>query len=62
MDINLQAIYNKFRDMALAAGFTFDQWWREVMRFIKDEFDADSASWAIAAELAYENLLDESRI
>lgn len=62
MDIKLQAIYNKFRDMALAAGFTFDQWWHEVMRFIKDEFNADSASWAIAAELAYENLIFESRI
>lgn len=57
MDTKLQTIYSDFMNKALNAGFTFDQWWRSVLQFIVDEFNADSASWAIAAELAYEDLM-----
>ena len=56
MDSKLQKIYQDWQQKALAAGFTFDQWWKAVLQFITDEFNADSASWAIAAELAYEDL------
>lgn len=62
MDINLQNIYKQWMQKALDAGFTFDQWWKSVLQFIVDEFNADSASWAIAAELAYENLIFEQSI
>jgi hypothetical protein len=62
MDSRLQKIYNDFMDKALSAGFTFDEWWKAVLRFIVDEFNADSASWAIAAELAYDDLIFERSI
>ena len=62
MDSSLQKIYNDFMAKALIAGFTFDQWWKSVLQFIVDEFNADSASWAIAAELAYEDLMFEQTI
>jgi len=62
MDTKLQKIYNDFMNKALSSGFTFDEWWKAVLRFIKDEFNADSASWAIAAELAYDDLLFERNI
>lgn len=56
MNPDLQKIYVEFMNKAIAHGFTFDQWWKAVLQFITDEFNADSASWAIAAELAYEDL------
>lgn len=62
MDSKLQQIYVDFMNKAITMGFTFDQWWKAVMRFIVDEFNADSASWAIAAELALDDLLYERSI
>lgn len=56
MDSKLQKIYNDFMNKALNDGFSFDEWWHTVLQFIVDEFNADSASWAIAAQLAYEDL------
>ena len=62
MDSRLQKIYNDFMEKALNMGFTFDQWWKAVLRFVVDEFNADSATWAIAAELAFDDLLFERNI
>lgn len=62
MDSKLQQIYTNFMNKALDMGFTFDQWWKSVLQFIVDEFNADSASWAIAAELAFEDLMFEQSI
>jgi hypothetical protein len=55
-------IYNSLKDKAIAANFTFEQWWNAVMRFVKNEFDADAATWAIAAQLAFDALIDERMI
>lgn len=57
MDSKLQQIYQDWQQRALAAGFTFDEFWYTVLKFIKDEFNSDSASWAIAGQLAYEDLI-----
>lgn len=62
MNPDLQKIYVDFMNKAINQGFTFDQWWKAVLRFIVDEFNADSASWAIAAELAYDDLIFERNI
>lgn len=62
MNPDLQKIYVDFMNKAMDHGFTFDQWWKAVLRFIVDEFNADSASWAIAAQLAFDDLIFESNI
>lgn len=62
MDTKLQKIYNDFMNKALNMGFTFDEWWKAVLRFVVDEFDADSATWAIAAQFALEDLIYERNI
>lgn len=56
MDPKLQKIYQDWKNKAILAGFTFEEFWRAVLSYIHDEFNADSASWAIAAELAYNDL------
>jgi len=56
MDPKLQKIYQDWKTKAIKAGFTFEEFWHAVLSYIKDEFNADSASWAIAAELAYNDL------
>lgn len=58
----LMKIYNDFKNLALNAGFTFEQWWSTVLRFIKNEFDCDAASWAIAGSYAYNALIEERMI
>lgn len=55
-------IYHSLKNSVLDAGFTFDEWWNAVMRFIKNEFDADAASWAIAGSCAYDALIEERMI
>jgi len=57
MDSKLQQIYQDWKNKAIAAGFTFDEFWKAVLQYIVDEFNADSASWAIAGQLAYEDLI-----
>ena len=57
MDSKLQQIYHDCQTKAIAAGFTFDEFWKAVLQYIVDEFNADSASWAIAGQLAYEDLI-----
>ena len=57
MDSKLQQIYQDWKNKAIADGFTFDEFWKAVLQFIDDEFNADSASWAIAGQLAYEDLI-----
>ena len=57
MDSKLQQIYQDWKNKAIAAGFTFDEFWHAVLLFIVDEFNTDSASWAIAGQLAYEDLI-----
>ena len=61
-DNQLMKIYNDFKNLALDAGFTFEQWWNTVLRFIKNEFDCDAASWAIAGSCAYDALIEERMI
>lgn len=51
-------IYHSLKNSVLDAGFTFDEWWNAVMRFIKNEFDTDAASWACAAQLAFDDLYE----
>ena len=55
-------IYNFFKNEAIKAGFTFEEFWKNVLRFIKDEFDCDAASWAIAGELAYNSMIEDKMI
>jgi hypothetical protein len=57
MDSKLQKIYQDWKNKAIAAGFTFDEFWKAVLQFIDNELNADSASWAIAGQLAYEDLI-----
>lgn len=57
MDSKLQQIYQDWKNKAIAAGFTFDEFWHAVLQFIDNELDSDSASWAIAGQLAYEDLI-----
>lgn len=56
MDPKLQKIYQDWKTKAINAGFTFEEFWCAVLAYIKDELNTDSASWAIAAELAYNDL------
>jgi hypothetical protein len=55
-------IYNFFKNKAINAGFTFEEFWQNVLRFIKNEFDCDAANWAIAGELAYNSLIEDQMI
>jgi hypothetical protein len=60
--IELIGIYNEFRRKALDEGFTYDAFWAKVNFYITDIFHSDAGDWALAGQLAYEDLVAERDI
>ena len=60
--IELIGIYNDFRRKALDEGFTYDSFWAKVNFYITDIFRSDAGDWALAGQLAYEDLITEREI
>ena len=60
--IELIKIYNEFRRKALDEGFTYDAFWAKVNFYITDIFQSDGSDWALAGQLAYNDLIAEREI
>tara|TARA_Y100001970_G_C14074400_1_gene771173 strand:- start:345 stop:605 length:261 start_codon:yes stop_codon:yes gene_type:complete len=60
--IKLLGIYNKYRRQAIDAGFTYNEFWLKVNFYMTDIFQSDAADWALAGQLAYEDLIAEREI
>jgi len=60
--IKLLGIYNDYRRKALDSGFTYNEFWVKVNFYIGDIFQSDASDWALAGQLAYEDLVTEREI
>lgn len=60
--IKFLGIYNKYRRQAINSGFTYDEFWVKVNFYIGDIFQSDASDWALAGQLAYEDLVAERDI
>ena len=60
--IKLLGIYNDYRRKAINSGFSYNEFWVKVNFYIGDIFQSDASDWALAGQLAYEDLVAEREI